>query len=373
MAYVNSHKRTILVVDDSPENLNLMAEILQDDYRVKVALSGAKALDIVRSESPPDLILLDIMMPDMDGYEVCQRLKSHPVTRKIPVIFLSALNETHDETKGFEVGGLDYITKPISVPIVQARVKTHLALYDQTLTLEEMVKERTRDLEITQDATIFGLATLAEYRDNETGGHILRTQNYVRVLADHLRTHSGFSNQLNEEMVDLLFKSAPLHDIGKVGIPDHILKKPGKLTDEEFREMDRHVIYGRDAIVEAESKLRLHKGQSSFLRFAREIAYSHHERWDGTGFPGNLKGDEIPLSARLMAVADVYDALISKRVYKPPFPHQKAIEIILEGRGTHFDPEIVEAFVELDGTFLEIALELADNEDVRKTLRQVSV
>jgi len=360
-------KPIILVVDDKPENVDILNATLRKDYRVKVALDGEKALEVVGAEEPPDLILLDIMMPGMDGYEVCRRLKASAITKKIPVIFVTAKGEIADEALGFKVGAVDYITKPISLPIVRARVKTHLERYNQNRMLEERVKERTQELVHTQEVTILGMATLAEYRDNETGGHIMRTQRYVRVLAEHLAGHLNFRDFLDEETIDLLYKSAPLHDIGKVGIPDCILLKPGRLTSEEFEEMKQHIIYGRDAIVKSEKALGS-STTTSFLRFAREIAYTHHEKWDGSGYTQGLVGEDIPISGRLMAVADVYDALISKRVYKPPFHHKKAVAIIVEEKGKHFDPDMVDAFLELEEEFRQIALEFADYDEERVAL-----
>ncbi|MEE8429739.1 MAG: HD domain-containing phosphohydrolase, partial [Candidatus Desulfatibia sp.] len=243
----------------------------------------------------------------------------------------------------------------------------HNKVRDQNDILEQKVSERTMELALTQEATIFSLAVLAEFRDPETGGHIKRTQSYVKLLAEMLQTSQQYRNELNQQTIELLFKSAPLHDIGKVGVPDRILLKTGKLTDEEFEEMKKHTIYGRDAIVAAEQKLN---GKSSFLKFAREIAYGHQEKWDGSGYPEGVKGEQIPLSARFMAVADVYDALISKRVYKPPFPHSKAVKIIREGKGTHFDPNVVDAFLKLEETFRKIALEFAEDEQELKTLSE---
>lgn len=364
-------KQTVLAVDDVPENIEVLAEILGADYQVKVALNGERALKIAGSPEPPDLILLDVMMPEMDGYEVCRQLKASAATQKIPIIFVTARGEVHDETLGFAVGAVDYITKPVSPPIVRARVKTHLALYDQNRSLEERVKERTEELAYTQDVTIHGMAVLAETRDNETGGHIMRTQRYVRALAEHLMMHPKFRDTLDDDAIELLFKSAPLHDIGKVGIPDRILLKPGRLTPEEFEEMKQHTVYGREAIVRAEDALGGDR-HISFLHFAREIAFAHHEKWDGSGYPLGLAGEGIPVSGRFMAVADVYDALISKRVYKPPFSHEKAVHIIAEGDGRvmprHFDPEVLAAFLQLEERFRGIALEFADFEEERRTL-----
>ncbi|MFC1606464.1 two-component system response regulator [Candidatus Latescibacterota bacterium] len=366
-----NNKQTILVVDDTPENIDVLRGILKEEYKIKVALNGAKALEIVVT-SPPDLILLDIMMPDMDGYEVCRRLKDSAFTRKIPVIFVTAKGEIEDETLGFELGAVDYITKPVSPPIVKARVKTQLAIYDQNKVLEEKVLVRTRELAVTQDVTILGLASLAETRDNETGGHIMRTQRYIRTLAEQLMTHESFKSYLDEETVDLLYKSAPLHDIGKVGVPDKILLKPGKLDDDEFDIMKKHTTYGRDSILRAEEAFAIEGGNSNstFLSIAREIAYIHHEKWDGTGYPEGIAGDKISIPGRLMAIADVYDALICKRVYKPPFTHRKAKEIIIEGRGKHFCPDVVNAFAETEEIFRQIALEFADHDEERAALEE---
>ncbi len=346
------HKPTVLAVDDTPDNLSLLSGLLKDSYRVKVANSGEKALKIAASDSPPDLILLDIMMPEMDGYEVCSRLKADERTRDIPVIFLTAKVEVADETHGLELGAVDYITKPISPPIVLARVRNHLDLKaardflkDRNVFLEEEVRKRTREVAAVQDVTIHAMASLAETRDNETGNHIRRTQLYVKLLAEKLRHHPRFRGELdNDRTIDLLVKSAPLHDIGKVGIPDRILLKPGKLEADEFEIMKCHTTLGRDAIVTAEQSLDL---DLPFLHYAKEIAYAHQEKWDGSGYPEGLSGDDIPISARIMAVADVYDALISRRIYKPPIPHEKSVAIITEGKGSHFDPDVVDAFLEL--------------------------
>jgi putative two-component system response regulator len=289
-------------------------------------------LEIVWGKNPPNLILMDVLMPGIDGFETCKLLKGRASSQSIPVIFVSCLGEYLDEAKGFEVGGVDYITKPFNPLIIMARVKIHLALYDQNQVLEEKVLARThslvqrsQDLSDTQDVTIFALATLAEYRDNEMGAHIMRTQSYVRVLAQYLMTQPKFKNHLNPEVIDILYKSAPLHDIGKVGAPDHILLKSDQLTHDEFQTMKKHTIYGLEVITKSEQTLGVDP-KTSFLRYAREIAYTHHEKWDGSGYPQGLAGEDIPLSGRIMAIADVYDALISKRAYKPAFSHLTAIE-----------------------------------------------
>lgn len=359
-------KATILAVDDTPDNLSLVHGLLKGLYNVKVANNGERALEIVQSDTPPDLILLDIMMPVTDGYEVCRRIRENKLTRNIPIIFLTAKAQVEDEAFGLELGAVDYITKPISPPILLARVKTHLSLKrmqdflrDQNAFLENEVKKRTEEIAAIQDVTIHAMASMAETRDNETGSHIRRTQSYVRLLAESLRTHPRFSAVLDDDQaIELLFKSAPLHDIGKVGIPDAILLKRGKLTPEEFEIMKTHTILGRDAIQQAEKSLGL---EVPFLKYAKEIAYSHQEKWDGSGYPEGLAGDEIPISARLMALADVYDALVSKRVYKNSMDHEQAVKVIFDGRGRHFDPDVVDAFMACKDKFKEIADKYLDS------------
>lgn len=358
-------KQKILIVDDTPANINLLGQSLQNKYDIIVATNGHDAIRLAQEVPSPDLILLDIMMPDLDGYEVCERLKKSVVTSKIPIIFVTAMGENEDEARGFEVGGVDYITKPISPLIVRARIQTHLALYDQNRELEKKAAERTREIVYTQEVTIYGMAVLAETRDNETGQHIMRTQYYVKALAERLMNTSKYRDYLDASRINLLFKSAPLHDIGKVGIADSILLKPEKLTVQEFNEMKKHTTYGRDAIIKSEQALG-RKNTTAFLTLAREIAYAHHEKWNGQGYPEGLSGHDIPLSGRLMAVADVYDALITKRVYKPAFPHEKAVAIITEGRGEHFDPDLVDAFVGIQDTFREISLKYADSDEESK-------
>ena len=366
-------KATILVVDDTPDNLSLMHGLLKDHYTVKGANNGERAIKIAGGETSPDLILLDIMMPGIDGYEVCRRLKADEKTRDIPVIFLTAKSDMEDEEQGLELGAVDYITKPVSPPILLARVRTQLALKasadflrDKNEFLEAEVTKRTREVMAIQDVTILAMASLAETRDSDTGNHIRRTQHYVKSLAWKLSTHPRFSAYLTPTNITTLFKSAPLHDIGKVGIPDRILLKPGKLTPEEFEIMKTHTTLGRDAISHAEHDLGM---DVAFLTMAKEIAYSHQEKWDGSGYPQGLSGDRIPISARLMAVADVYDALISRRIYKQPMSHADAVQIIKQSSGRHFDPDVVEAFIAIEDHFQAIALSYSDSdEDIQKKL-----
>ena len=361
-------RRTVLVVDDTPENIDVLNGVLCSKYRIKVAVNGEKAIKIATGRTQPDIILLDIMMPGMDGYEVIRHLKQNPVTSDIPVIFITGLSDRKDEQLGLELGAVDYVTKPISPAIVQERVKTHLELKEareylqqQNEILEEKVRQRTKQLSNVQDAVIMSMGSLAETRDPETGNHIRRTQNYVRLLAEELSDHPKFESFFTPEIVTMLYKSSPLHDIGKVGVPDHILLKPGKLTFEEFEEMKHHSVYGRDVIISAEKTMD--DPDDNLLSFGREIAYSHHEKWDGSGYPQGLKGEEIPISARLMAIADVYDAMICRRVYKAPFPPEKAVAIILEGRGSHFDPDMVDVFDKISEEFRLIAKRYTSDEE----------
>ncbi len=357
---------TLLLVDDAPENLMVLSQALADRYRVKAAKDGLGALQIAAADPAPDLILLDIVMPGIDGFEVCRRLKSDPATAGIPILFLTAKTDSEDEQRGFELGAVDYISKPISPPLVRARVKAQLQikasadfLKNQNQFLEREVMRRTHEVRAIQDVAVLAVASLAETRDNETGNHIRRTQFYVRNLATHLQDHPRFKTELDEGTIDLLFKSAPLHDIGKVGIPDRILLKPGRLIPDEFEIMKTHTTLGFESITQAEQRL----GSSvDFLRYAKEIALSHQEKWDGSGYPQARSGGDIPLSARLMAVADVYDALISRRVYKPAFPQETSIAIMREGRGSHFDPDILDAFLGHTDEFKAIAERFADND-----------
>lgn len=363
--YTTLKKPTILAVDDDVDNLVLLVSLLKEQYKVKIANSGQKALDLIKQGDIPDLILLDVIMPEPNGFVVCQTLKNDEHTKAIPIIFLTAKSDTNDQAAGLELGAVDYITKPIDPAIVKARVKTHILLKsaqdflkDQNSYLENQVKIRTAEVMAIQDVTIHAMASMAETRDNETGHHIRRTQHYVKLLAEHLRHHPRFISLLDDDLViESLFKSAPLHDIGKIGIPDYILLKNGSLSADEFEIMKTHTTLGWECIERAEAELGV---TMPFLSFAKEIALSHQEKWDGTGYPQGLAGENIPLSARLMALADVYDALISRRVYKEPMTHEQACAIIQEGRARHFDPDIVDAFLALQNEFQWIAAKYKD-------------
>jgi len=358
---------TLLVVDDTPANLSLMAGLLHQEYRVKLANSGPRALELAQRE-PPDLILLDVMMPEMDGYTVCRLLKRDPRTRDVPVIFVTAMSQPEDETRGFECGAVDFIHKPISPPIVRARVRTHLqlktwqdSLRRRSTGLEVALRQRLEEVERLRDTTLFVMVSLAEFRDEDTGNHVKRTQEYVRALAEHLAEQPdcmpGRSEPLDPSTIDLIAKSAPLHDIGKVAIPDHILLKPGPLSPEELGEMRKHPLHGWEMLRRAAQRMG---GEQGFLSFAMQIARHHHERWDGTGYPDRLAGRDIPLAARLMAVADVYDALISRRPYKEPYPHEDAVRRITAEAGRHFDPDVVRAMLAQQDRFIAIASTWSD-------------
>lgn len=374
----SSYTPTILIVDDTPQNLSIIGELLLPFYRIRAANSGERALHAVATAPYPDLILLDVMMPKMDGYEVLRRLRSEPRTAGIPVIFVTAMDSSDDEKFGLELGAVDYITKPIKPAIVLARVKTHVELKqarDQLARdnewLESEVARRMRETLLIQDLSVRAMACLGEARDNETGQHIVRTQNYVELLAKHLASHARFKEALEGNRMNMIIKAAPLHDIGKVGIPDAILLKPGRLTVEEFEIMKAHPTIGADAIEKAMTQAlagaddlmaEQAAGAFAFLAVAREISLSHHEKWDGSGYPAGLAGDSIPVSARLMALADVFDALMSRRVYKPPMTLAQTTEIILEGRGKHFDPDVVDAFLACKTQFADIAIQFVDPE-----------
>jgi len=351
------------VVDDTPANITILHDLLRDDYRVQLAGSGAKALQLATA-APPDLILLDVMMPEMDGYEVCRRLKANPATQRVPVIFLTAKSAPEDEEHGLALGAADFIHKPINAPIVAARVRTQLQakswqdfLVDRNAWLQQQVEQRLSEINHMQDASIYVMVALAEFRDECTGNHIVRTQEYVRLLAGALAQKKHHQDLLTPDYIEWLAKSAPLHDVGKIAIPDHILLKPGKLTPEEFEIMKTHAQRGDDILERAGG----HMGERGrFLDIARQIALCHHEKWDGSGYPNGLAGAAIPLPARLMAVADVYDALLSRRPYKEPMTSAQAAAFIAEGSGRHFDPEVVETFQTLLPQFELVSQRWAD-------------
>lgn len=361
---VGTPKPSVLIVDDAPENLELIGEILSEAYRVVVAASGQRALALLSGGEHPDLILLDVVMPGMSGWDLCRKIKADPLRRDVPVIFLTSRSDMKDEQEGLSLGAVDYITKPINPAILLARVSTHVQLKqardilrDSNAYLSSEISRRTAEVLALQDATVVAMASLAEARDNETGRHVRRTQLYVDRLGRRLQQNPRFADRLTESELGRIVRAAPLHDIGKVGIPDRVLLKPGRLDPDEFALMKTHTTLGRDAIANAEKVLPF---QSALLHCACEIALSHHEKWDGSGYPQGLKEEEIPLAARLMAVADVYDALISKRCYKDAMPHDEAMSVIAAGAGTHFDPDIAAAFLSIADEIHAIAESLSD-------------
>lgn len=338
----------VLIVDDTEFNIDIIYGALEDLYDVRVAMSGPEALSLVELD-PPDIILLDISMPDMDGFEVCERLKAMPTAMDIPVVFISANSHLESKVKAFSVGGVDYIVKPFDILEIKSRIQNHLELKfsreilsSANQNLGKLIAMKTLEVTQMRSAIIQTLASLAETRDDDTGKHIIRTQQYVKIMLNYLLEQNYFEDELTPEIADQIFLATPLHDIGKIGIPDAILLKPGPLTPEEFNIMKRHTLLGKNAMEVASSATE----NNIFFEIAKEITFSHHEHWDGSGYPLGLSKTQIPLSARLVAVADVYDALISKRVYKEPLSHANASKIIIKGFGNHFDPDIVEAFLQ---------------------------
>ncbi|BCS96603.1 two-component system response regulator [Desulfoluna limicola] len=352
-----TEQKTVLIVDDMPENIKLISQLLKGSCKTKVATNGEKAIEIASKGPPPDLILLDVQMPGMSGYEVCKTLKSQERTRDIPVIFFTSPCDVKEEQHGFELGAVDFINKPVSPPILSARVHTHLHLKETEVTLKHQ-----RDI---LDVTLLAMGSLAEARNNETRNHIQRTAHFVKRLAEQLKGPPPFHELLTPDYIQRLYKAAPLHDIGKTAVPESILLKPGKLTAEEFEEIKKHTTYGREAILSATRELTI---SSPYLEMAGEIAGSHHEHWDGSGYPEGLSGEEIPFPARLMALADVYDALVTYRVYKPAFSHEVATQIITGARGTQFEPEVVDAFLASEEAFRTITLQFAGFQEDRRAL-----
>jgi putative two-component system response regulator len=352
------HAAAILLVDDDPTNLHFLKEVLKDDYKIYAAPSGERALKFL-AKNEPDIILLDIEMPIMNGYEVIRKIKEQQRLKAIPIIFLTAQEGREKEQEAFDLGAVDYILKPITPGIVRSRVGLHVELESYRKDLEYKIDLRTRQLKLTQDAILDMLAGVTSYRDNETGGHIKRTTYYSEVLVNNLLKQSRPGYRIDDSYAQSVIKTAKLHDIGKVAVPDTILLKPGKLTDEEFDKIKMHTIYGARMIDDSIEELG---DTSGFLLVAREIVISHHEKWNGAGYPNKLKGADIPLSGRIMAIADVYDALISRRPYKSGFTHEDAMGIIFKDTGTHFDPVLVDISQDCFRHFKEIAERFKDRE-----------
>jgi putative two-component system response regulator len=360
--------KRVLVIDDQETNRLVLEDLLEDEYEVQSAENGEQGLDILKVFGP-DIVLLDVMMPGLNGYEVCRRIKEMPGGEFTPVLLVSAKSELNDRLQGYAVGADDYVVKPFDHDELLAKLRTHFRLRGtllelastraklavQNADLETLVQERTADVVATRDVTVFALAKLAESRDPETGEHLERMRAYSQILAEHLNEEGPYTDQIDEQFLDDLYRSSPLHDIGKVGIPDVILLKPGRLSQEEFDIMKRHATIGADALAMAAG----HTGHGGFLTVGADIARCHHERFDGTGYPNGLTGQAIPLAARIVALADVYDALTSVRVYKAAFEPIVARSMIEEQSGRHFDPAVVEAFVANWERFLVVPAQVA--------------
>ena len=336
--------KTIFVVDDSDTNLSMAEHVLEDLYNVMTLPSAVKMFSLLEKVRP-DLILLDIEMPGINGFEAMQRLKSDDLYATIPVIFLTSLSDSSIEAQGFELGAVDFIAKPFSAPVLLNRIRTHLHI-------DEMIIERTQQLQQLQNSLVFVLADMVESRDKTTGGHIERTTAYVKILMSAMMERGIYIDELRNWDLELVASSARLHDVGKIAISDLILNKPGKLTTAEYEIIKTHAMEGKRNI----ERIVTRTNNESFLRHARLFAGYHHEHWDGTGYPYGLKGEDIPLQGRIMAVADVFDALISSRSYKKAFPHEEAVQNIIEKAGSHFDPNIADVFYEVRERFQEAAL-----------------
>lgn len=337
-------KKRILIIDDVPENIQVLMESLKDEYSIVAATSGQKGLSLAAGDPLPEIILLDVMMPGMDGFEVCRRLKSDVRTEKIPVIFITTLDDDIDEGRGLDLGAVDYITKPFSPSLVKKRIRNHVELKEHRDHLESLVKQRTAEIESTRLEITRVLGRAAEFKDNETGIHIVRMSRYCQALA--------LASGLGVEQAELILNASPMHDVGKIGIPDSILQKPARLDDQEMKIMQTHAYIGYKIIGQHEAEL---------LQTAAMIAYEHHEKWDGTGYPRRLKGSEINIMSRITALADVFDALTSRRPYKEEWPVEKAVELIQNERGMHFDPELVDTFIRILPEILTIKKEYRED------------
>ena len=354
----NGCKGHILVVDDSVTNLKLAEQTLKPYYKVTLLVSGEQTLKFL-SKNKPDLILLDIKMPGMDGFETIKAIKDNEFTKDIPVIFLTAISESASELKGLNMGAIDFIAKPFVPEVMLRRVSMQIELKNYRDNMEKLVREKTKMVEQLQDVIVLSITDLVEFRDKITGGHARRTANYLKILLDHLRTKPQYQNYLDDEMVTNMLRAAPLHDVGKIGINDDILTNTGILNDAEFEYMKKHTTLGALAFEKASEEIPGNK----FLGVAKDMALSHHERWNGAGYPYGLKGEDIPFSARLMAIADVYDALTTKRSYKEPMSHEDALKLMTDLRGTHFQPELIDEFIECEKEFYEENIRMKNNDD----------
>lgn len=353
----DSRRKTIVVVDDNPVNIQIIMSSFRNEYIIIPFTSGYDAIEFFKKGQRCDLILLDVVMPEIGGFDTIKVLKSMDEAKDIPVVFLTGNMETQSQVEGLTLGAVDYIFKPFNPPLVKKRIEIHIALEEYNKNLTRLVQEKTRTIEMLSDVTVSTIVSIIGTRDEETEGHISRTGEYVTALAKELLRSGLYTDELTDENILMLRKSAPLHDLGKVGISDSILTKPGRLTNEEFEIMKTHTIIGGEAF----SKAKFLMNEPSFLDYAEQLAMYHHEKWNGQGYPGGLKGTDIPLIARIMAIADVYDALISKRPYKQAMSHETATKIIAESRGTHFDPDLCDAFLRINAEFMRIAMKFNEN------------
>jgi putative two-component system response regulator len=364
---MDAERKTIFLVDDNLTNLTVGKVTLTEHYNVFTLNSGEKLLKMLE-KTIPDLILLDIEMPEMNGYDVIKIIKNKNETKHIPVIFLTARNDVEGELEGLSLGAIDYITKPFSPPLLVKHIETHLLIETQKKelinynnNLQEMVEKKTKSVLELQNAILKTMAELVEFRDDITGGHIERTTSYLGVLLDALSVLNLYEKEIASWDLKLILQSAQLHDVGKIAVPDNILQKPGKLTVEEFDEIKKHAAFGKEII----EKIKKKTSERAFLEHAEIFAATHHEKWDGSGYPKGLKGKDIPLQGRLMAIADVYDALVSDRPYKKSFTHEKAVDIILQGKGTHFEPILVDLFLKVSDEFNSIAKSFKQEDNLK--------
>ena len=370
-----TERKTVFLVDDDITSLAVGKKALSDMYNVFTLGSSAALFEMLESIQP-DLILLDVNMPEVSGYETIEQIKSSEKTKEIPVIFLTAVEDDQEEDKGFSLGAFDYIIKPFSPPVLIKRIEVCLLLQEQQRELQgqkqellflnndlsQQVEEKTRVVVELKNALLSTLANLVEYRDEVTGNHIERTQNYIKCLMSAMREKRIYEAEMAGWDEEIILQSCQLHDVGKISVKHDVLFKPGALTPEEFDEIKKHTTFGEEIIIHLKQKTT----DSDFLEYARVFAISHHEKWDGSGYPKGLSGEEIPLLGRMMAVADVYDALVEARPYKEPLPHEEAMKIILAGKGSHFDPTLVDLFAVIHTEFEKIAIERADTPPAKR-------
>lgn len=341
---------TVLIVDDVEMNRLILQNILEDNFNVIHAENGAQALDVLFSDGEnPSIVLLDIIMPEINGFEVLERMKANEKTAQIPVLFITAADTENYESKGLSMGAVDYIFKPFRPEVVKTRVINHLKLHKYSENLERMVKEKVDELVQTKDKLLEIMANIVEYRNLESGEHVKRTQEFTRIFVDYLIENPHPDYMINQEDYNIILRAVPLHDLGKIGIPDVVLLKPGRLTPEEFEIIKTHSTIGSEIIENV-----LYLNDERYFKYCYDICRYHHEKWDGNGYPDGLKNTEIPLLARVVSIVDVYDALVSQRVYKPPLSHEEAIRIITEGAGTQFDPYLIEVLIQIEHKFLEV-------------------